>query len=369
MMVEDSPLAAEIRRRIAMAGPMPVSQFMELCLSHPKHGYYMGRDPIGGNGDFITAPEISQIFGELIGLWAAEVWRLMGKPADIHLIELGPGRGTLMLDALRASRAAPEFREALAVHLVETSPALRQRQREALADFDVPIFWHDSLSDIRAGPAIVLANEFFDALPIHQAIKQSDGWHERVVALDKEGDLTFALAAAPLHSFDQILPNQVRRAPVGAIYEWRPDHVAGDMSRRVLQNGGAALVIDYGHSRSAAGDTLQAVRGHAYSDPLAEPGLADLTAHVDFEALASSARSAGARTHGPIEQAVFLRRIGIDIRAAVLRAVAPPGIATKIEAAVARLTDRGKTGMGALFKVMALSHPVLACLPGFDSST
>jgi NADH dehydrogenase [ubiquinone] 1 alpha subcomplex assembly factor 7 len=369
MMIEDSPLAAEIRRQIWTAGPMPVSQFMELCLSHPEHGYYMGRDPIGSNGDFITAPEISQIFGELIGLWTAEVWRLMGKPADVHLIELGPGRGTLMLDALRASKVAPEFLRALALHLVETSPALRQRQRDALADFDVPIFWHGSLSDIPAGPSIVLANEFFDALPIHQAIKQSDGWHERVVALDKEGDLAFGLAAAPLRSFDQTLPHQMRQAPVGAIYEWRPDHVAGDMSHRVLEDGGAALVIDYGHARSAAGDTLQAVRGHAYSDPLAEPGLADLTAHVDFEALVSSARSAGARTHGPIEQAVFLRRIGIDIRAAALKAVAPPAIATKIDAGVARLTDGGRTGMGALFKVMAVSHPVLAFLPGFESST
>jgi NADH dehydrogenase [ubiquinone] 1 alpha subcomplex assembly factor 7 len=369
MMVEDSPLAAEIRRRISMAGPMPVSQFMGLCLSHPEHGYYMARDPIGGRGDFITAPEISQIFGELIGLWAAEVWRLMGEPADIHLIELGPGRGTLMLDALRASRAAPEFRKALAVHFVETSPALRLRQRATLADFDVRILWHRSLSDIPAGPAIVLANEFFDALPIHQAIKQLDGWHERVVALDKKGALTFGLAAAPLRSFDRTLPHQVQQAPVGAIYEWRPDHMARDISRRVLQHGGAALVIDYGHARSAAGDTLQAVRGHAYNDPLAAPGLTDLTAHVDFEALASSARSAGARIHGPIEQAVFLRRIGIDIRAAALKAVAPPAMATKIDASVARLTAGGRTGMGALFKVMALSHPVLALLPGFDSST
>jgi NADH dehydrogenase [ubiquinone] 1 alpha subcomplex assembly factor 7 len=369
MMVEDNPLAAEIRRRISMAGPMPVSQFMELCLSHPEHGYYMARDPLGSHGDFITAPEISQIFGELIGLWAAEVWRLIGRPADIHLIELGPGLGTLILDALRASKAAPEFRTALAVHLVETSPALRQRQRETLADFDVPIFWHGSLSDIPAGPAIVLANEFFDALPIHQAIKQSDGWHERVVAFDKEGDLAFGLAAAPLRSFDQALPHQVRRAPVGAIYEWRPDRVVADMSRRVSQDGGAALVIDYGHATSAPGDTLQAVRGHSYSDPLAEPGLADLTAHVDFEALASSARSAGARTHGPIEQAVFLRRIGIDIRAVALKAAAPQAMTTKIDASVARLTAGGRTGMGALFKVIALSHPELASLPGFDSST
>jgi NADH dehydrogenase [ubiquinone] 1 alpha subcomplex assembly factor 7 len=368
MMAEDSPLAVEIRQRISMAGPMPVSQFMDLCLSHREHGYYMTRDPIGGHGDFITAPEISQMFGELIGLWAAEVWQLMGKPAGIHLIELGPGRGTLMLDVLRASRAAPEFRKALAVHLVETSAAFRRRQRETLADLDAPMLWHDSLSDIPPGPGIVLANEFFDALPIHQAIKQSDGWHERVVSLDKEGGLTFGLAVAPLRSLDKTLPHQLRQVPVGAIYEWRPDHAVLDISRRMLRDGGAALVIDYGHARSAAGDTLQAVRAHAYSDPLAEPGLADLTAHVDFEAFAASARSAGARTHGPIEQAVFLRRIGIDIRAAALKAVAP-AMATEIDASVARLTAGGGTGMGELFKVMALSHPALRSLPGFDSST
>jgi SAM-dependent MidA family methyltransferase len=189
-----------------------------------------------------------------------------------------------------------------------------------------------------------------------------------VVALDEGGDLTFGLAAAPLRSFDKTLPHHVRQAPLGSIYEWRPDRVAGDLSRRVLQ-GGAALVIDYGHARSAAGDTLQAVRGHAFSDPLAEPGLADLTAHVDFEALASSAKSAGVRTHGPIEQAVFLRRMGIDIRAAVLKAAATPAMAAKIDSSVARLTAGGRTGMGALFKVMALSDPVLALLPGFDGSS
>jgi NADH dehydrogenase [ubiquinone] 1 alpha subcomplex assembly factor 7 len=369
MIVEDSPLATEIRRRISTAGPMPVSRFIDLCMSHPEHGYYMTRDPIGGHGDFITAPEISQIFGELIGLWSAEVWRLMGRPAAVGLAELGPGHGTLMLDALRASRAVPEFRKALAVHLVETSPVLRQRQQETLADLDAPIFWHYSLSEVPAGPAIVVANEFFDALPIHQAIKQYDGWHERVIALGRDGDLTFGLAPAPMRLFDRALPSQVREAPVGAIFEWRPDHVVLDMSRRALRGGGAALVIDYGHVKSAAGETLQAVRGHAYSDPLAEPGLADLTAHVDFEALASSAARAGARIHGPIEQAVFLRRIGIDIRAAALKAAAPPAIETKIDASVARLTACGKTGMGALFKVIALSHPTLTLLPGFDSST
>ncbi len=368
MTAEDVPLAAEIRRRIASAGPMPVSRFMELCLSHPEHGYYMTRDPIGGAGDFITAPEISQMFGELIGLWAAEVWRLMGEPATVALIELGPGRGTLMLDALRATKAAPEFRKALTAHLVETSPALRQRQRGTLADLDAPIQWHDQLADVPEGPSIIIANEFFDALPVNQVVKCGDGWHERVVALDANDQLTFGIAPEPLRRFEQTVPPKVRTAPDGTIYEWRSDHIVLEMSRRVLRAGGAALVIDYGHTESADGETLQAVRAHAYSDPLATPGLADLTAHVDFEALAASAQCLGARVHPPIEQALFLRRLGIETRAAALKAVAPPAVAPKIDTAVGRLTEGGKTGMGTMFKVIGLSHHALESLPGFDSA-
>ena len=368
-MVEDTPLAAEIRRRIASAGPMPVSQFMDLCLSHPEHGYYMTRDPIGGTGDFLTAPEMSQIFGELIGLWSAEVWRLMGAPAGVGLIELGPGRGTLMLDALRASKAVPEFRKALTAHLVETSPALRQRQHDTLADLALPVQWHDHLADVPEAPSIIIANEFFDALPVNQVVKQKDGWHERVVELDSFDRLSFGIAAEPLRRFEQTLPPAVRAAGNGTIYEWRSDHMVLEMSRRILRAGGAALVIDYGHTKSAAGETLQAVRAHGYTDPLAAPGLADLTAHVDFEALSSSAECIGARTHGPIEQATFLRRLGIETRAAALKTVAPPAMAPKIDTAVARLTDESRTGMGAMFKVIGVSQRPLEALPGFDSAT
>jgi NADH dehydrogenase [ubiquinone] 1 alpha subcomplex assembly factor 7 len=369
-MAEDlAPLAAEIRRRISLAGPMPVAQFMDLALSHPECGYYMTRDPLGRAGDFITAPEISQMFGELIGLWAAEVWRLMGQPAAVRLIELGPGRGTLMLDALRAAKASPEFHNALIAHLVETSPVLQRRQRETLAGLKVPTLWHGELADVPGGPSIVIANEFFDALPVHQAIRQSDGWHERVVELRADGAFAFGLAAEPLRLFEHTLPPALRNAPDGAIYEWRTDHMVSDICRRILHGGGAALVIDYGHIRSAAGETLQAVRGHSYVDALAAPGLADLTAHVDFSALAFSAECIGARTHGPIEQARFLQRIGIETRAAALKATAPNGMASKIDAAVARLTAGGKTGMGTMFKVLAFTDPQLGALPGFDSAT
>jgi NADH dehydrogenase [ubiquinone] 1 alpha subcomplex assembly factor 7 len=360
-----SPLESEIRRRIVEFGPMPVSQFMELGLSHPEHGYYMTRDPFGRAGDFVTAAEISQIFGELIGLWAAEVWRLMERPDTISLIELGPGRGTLMRDALRAAKAVPDFRKALRLHLVETSPALERRQRATLGDCDAAIEWHISLASVSEAPAIIIANEFFDALPVHQIVKKPDGWHERVVKLNDAGEFAFGLAAEPLPNAEQMLPSGVRNAPCGALYEWRTDDIALDIGHRALR--GAALVIDYGHVESAPGDTLQAVRGHQYCEPLAAPGSADLTAHVDFAALARAAQCAGARVHGPIEQAMFLRELGIDARAAMLKRAATPVQVHEIDMAVARLTDAGKTGMGSLFKVIAFSHPGLNILPGFQS--
>ena len=178
---EFSPLEREIRRLIGVAGPMPIAQYMRLCLTHPQHGYYINRDPLGAGGDFVTSPEISQMFGELIGLWMAAVWRQMGGPEDIRIIELGPGRGTLMHDALRAAKVVDGFRSAIVVHLVEISPALQQIQERRLADLDVPVLWHTTLDEVPAGASIVIANEFVDALPVHQAVKQDDGWHERAV--------------------------------------------------------------------------------------------------------------------------------------------------------------------------------------------
>src|SRR5690349_4732525 len=222
-MAEAASLEAEIRRLIGLAGPMPVAEFMGHCLGHPRLGYYMTHDPFGSGGDFITSPEISQMFGELLGLWAAAVWRQMDSPDNVQLIELGPGRGTMMLDVLRAANVMPDFRRAIAVHLVETSPALVTRQKQTLANLDVPIVWHDSLADAPEGPAIIVANEFFDAMPINQAVKQADGWHARVVGIDGDGQFAFAIAPEPLKFFEQTLPPQVRMAEVGSIYEWRAD--------------------------------------------------------------------------------------------------------------------------------------------------
>jgi SAM-dependent MidA family methyltransferase len=359
-----SPLEAELRAMISASGPIAVSRYMALCLSHPEHGYYANRDPFGRTGDFITAPEISQMFGELIGLWAAEMWRQMGSPRAVRLIELGPGRGTMMADALRAARALPAFRSALSVHLVETSSALELRQRETLAACGAPIFWHRALAEVPPGVSIILANEFFDALPVHQAIRSAQGWHERLVGLDPAGRLGFAIASAPLSPIVRIPQRLDATAAPGAIFEWRCAKDMRALAARVAGNG-AALIIDYGHTESGLGETLQAVRGHRFADVLAKPGEADLTAHVDFAALRADAKAAGAEVYGPIEQGLFLRRLGIAERAARLKTAAPAK-GDAIDAALARLTGPGPTGMGRLFKALALCDPTLGPLPGFD---
>ena len=362
-----APLETEIRRLIELAGPMPVSQFMSLCLCHPVHGYYTTHDPLGSEGDFITAPEISQMFGELLGLWAAAVWHQMGTPPQVRLIELGPGRGTMMLDMLRAAHVMPDFRKAAAVHLIETSPALLQRQKETLGKVDVPIVWHEALTEVPDGPAIIIANEFFDALPLNQTVRLEDGWHERVVEVDHQGHLAFAVSPEPVKFFEQTLPPQARTAEVGSIYEWRGDGYTLEVARRVVRGGGGALIIDYGHIESMVGDTFQAMRARRRSHPLAAPGFADVTGHVDFQALAQVAEGMGARVHGPIDQATLLRRLGIEKRAANLKKVAPPDKAASVDLALARLTAGGRTGMGTMFKAIGLSAPQLASLPGFDA--
>jgi SAM-dependent MidA family methyltransferase len=359
-------LEAEIRRRIQMAGPMPVRQYMELCLSHPVHGYYTTRDPFGRGGDFITAPEISQVFGELLGLWAASTWHRMGQPENVRLVEIGPGRGTMMLDALRAAQVVPAFRAAIVLHLVEISPALEQRQRQALATIDVPAMWHQSFHDVPDGPVIVLANELFDALPVNQAIKQFNGWYERIVEIDAEGNLAFGISNEVIPLFDQLVPRNLRDAPIGAIYEWRADNLPLALARRVVHQGGAALVIDYGHVESSTGDTLQAVSEHAFVSPLQTPGEVDLTAHVDFQALATAAESMGAEVSPPIEQGRFLRNLGIEKRAAAFRTLGPLAKAVEMENGINRLLAEGPTEMGKLFKVIGLANPSVGKLPGFE---
>ncbi|TVR09609.1 MAG: class I SAM-dependent methyltransferase [Salinarimonadaceae bacterium] len=358
-----TPLGREIARMIALDGPVTVERYMALCLSHPAHGYYMTRDPLGLEGDFVTAPEISQMFGELVGLWAAQVWLDIGAPSPFRLVEFGPGRGTLMADALRAVRAAPGFLEAVSVDLVETSPILTARQQATLAAATVPVRWLRDVSEVPDGPAIYLANEFFDALPIRQFVRAAGGWRERLVGLGGENGLAFGLAP----DADPTITVSGRE---GATLEWQAtgNAVMSDIARRIVSQGGAALAIDYGHLRSGLADTLQAIKNHAFTDVLAEPGEADVTAHVDFAQLGAAARAQGARVHGPTSQGAFLRAMGIDARAQAL-STARPDRAAEIEAARMRLTGDGEEHMGALFKAIAVTAPDGPAPPGFDAVT
>ena len=363
MAEERSPLENEIRRLIVAAGPMPVADYMRLCLTHPEYGYYLTGDPIGTTGDFITAPEISQMFGELIGVWMASVWKQMGSPENVRIVELGPGRGTLMVDALRAAKVVRDFHAAIVLHLVEVSPVLQRQQQERMDTIGLPVLWHATLDDVPTGPSIIIANEFFDALPVYQAVKRANGWHERVIEIGQSGDLVFGVASDPLLHFDTTLPRGLRQSPDGSIYEWRSDRVTLELGRRVRTDG-AALVIDYGHAWYGLGETLQAVAGHQYADPLRSPGQVDLTAHVDFRAVAVSAETIGARIHGPVSQREFLRRLGIDKRAAALKTRAAREKEAEIDIALRRLTATGTGGMGELFKALAIADPRLGQLPG-----
>jgi len=363
--VTDQPLLNEIRTLIKSSGPMPVWRYMELCLMHPHHGYYVSRDPLGREGDFTTAPEVSQMFGELLGLWTASVWKQMGSPQMLRLVELGPGRGTMMADALRALRVLPPLYQSLHVHMVEVNPVLRERQKATLSGVR-NIDWHRSIDNVPEGPCIILANEYFDVLPIHQMVKHEDGWHERTVDVDGNGKLQFGAAAEPTPRFDVLLPPLVRTAPVGAVFEWRPDFEMMKIAARIRDQDGAALIIDYGHLRSDAGDTFQAIARHSFADPLKNPGQADVTAHVDFQALARAAEDVGARVHGPVTQGEFLKRLGIETRALTLMGKTTPEVSADISAALKRLTDSGRGGMGSMFKVLAITEPNLTVVAGLS---
>jgi SAM-dependent MidA family methyltransferase len=362
---DTSPLQTDIKKLIKSSGPMPVWRYMQLCLTHPEHGYYVSRDPLGREGDFTTAPEISQMFGELLGLWAASVWKTLGAPTLLRLIELGPGRGTMMADALRALKVLPQLYQALSVHLVEINPVLREKQKATLSTVR-NIAWHDSIDEVPAGPCIIFANEYFDVLPVHQAVKGEHGWHERVIEIDPVGKLVFGVAAEPMPRFELLLPSLVRAAPVGAVFEWRPDAEIMKLASRVREQSGAALIIDYGHLRSDAGDTFQAIARHIFADPLQNPGQADVTAHVDFDALRRAAEDVGARVHGPVTQGEFLKRLGIETRALGLMAKASNEVSEEIAVALKRLTEGGRGGMGSMFKVIGISSQNVTELVGFS---
>ena len=334
---EDAALPERLARAITLAGPIPVAQFMAAANAH----YYATRDPLGKAGDFITAPEISQMFGELIGLWCADLWDRAGRP-DSHWVELGPGRGTLAGDALRSMAKAGL---APPVHLVETSPVLRAAQGERVPHAT----WHDAVDTLPTDrPLLIVANEFFDALPIRQLVRRGADWHERFVAA--QDTLFLPIAGKPVPA--AVIPEELRDAAPGAIIETCPAAVAivRALSARIAAQGGALLVIDYGYDGPAIGDTLQAVRGHAPANPFEAPGEQDLTAHVDFATLAAAAQVAGATAWGPVAQGDFLVALGIDTRAAAL-ARAAPDRRDEIAAARTRLVG----DMGRLFRAMALT--------------
>ncbi|SIS67126.1 SAM-dependent methyltransferase, MidA family [Roseivivax lentus] len=347
-----------LRMRIAAEGPMSIAEYMTHCLHHPRFGYYATRDPLGAGGDFTTAPEISQMFGELLGLALAQSWQDQGAPAHFVLAELGPGRGTLMADLLRATAAVPGFHDAAHVTLVEASPTLRLRQRETLRAH--PADWVNAIGDLPEAPLFFVANEFFDALPVRQFLRNGPGWRERVIGLDGD-DLTFGLgerAARPdlAHRMDDTEEGdlvEIGHAAQGAMAE---------LGHRIEARGGAGLVVDYGDGPSL-GDTFQAVHGHEKVSPLDTPGAADLTAHVDFAALAGAARPARAST--PVPQGVFLERLGITARAqALARRLSGPALESHI-AAHRRLTHPDE--MGSLFKVMGIVHSAAKLPPGLDT--
>jgi SAM-dependent MidA family methyltransferase len=352
---EPTALFGTIQALIDSGGPIGVDRYFHLCVADPEHGYYRTREPFGTAGDFVTAPEISQLFGEMIGLFLVQAWQGAGWPTAMKLCELGPGRGTLMADILRVlKQVAPTLYAACEVHLVETSERLRAIQAATLSGSGKTIAWHERIEEVPAGPALIVANEFLDALPVRQFVMRDGRFLERVVALDGDRLLKFGVADAQA---DATLPDDAGRQPEGTIYEQAPlrEAVALTVADRLVRQDGLALFIDYGHIVSGYGDTLQAVRRQAFDDPLAHPGEADLTSHVDFEAIAAACDSVGAQALLPMTQGDFLIRMGLVERAGQLGRGKSAAQQAAISEAVERLAGHGPGKMGELFKVLAVT--------------
>lgn len=357
-----------IRGIIAQDGPIPVSRFFELALSGRDDSYYMNRDPFGAGGDFITSPEISQVFGECIGAWCIDLWRQMGSPSSFRLVELGPGRGTLMSDMLRAGRMHAPFIEACTVSFVEVSPFLRKLQQQRLSTFPAErTFWFERFEQVPADrPMIVIANEFFDALPARQFVRTDKGWFERCVGLDSQGDFMFGVAPEP--EVSARIPERLVSSRAGSVFEVSEASVltAGLIGRALHGCGGALLAIDYGFEGPAIGDTLQAIKSHRHVDVLDYVGDCDLTFHVDFSTLAAALTRQGAHCLGVVEQGALLRSLGARERTEQLKARASAAQATKLENAFVRLTS--PEGMGRLFKALCAVSPTTLSPAGFQAS-
>lgn len=357
-----SPLTPIIREKIAAGGPISIADFMGLALSHPEHGYYIKRDPLGARGDFITSPEISQIFGEMIGLWCAQIWAQMGG-GPISIVELGPGRGTLMNDLLRATKSAVGFHESITIHMVETSPTLAHAQYLTLRDAHPRIEWLDSVDELPANRTLVIANEFFDALPIKQYVMTKEGMREKRVSWNLEkNSFEFILAEPGL-----MLAKSGTTIPEGTVMEHSPAcrSVMRKLAGHIKQHGGAALVIDYGYLGEAHHDTLQALKSHLFHPVLSDPGEADITAHVDFTSLMDIAREAGNIVSPLTNQGEFLIRMGAQLRLEILLRHATPEQRENLTSGLNRLI--APQAMGELFKVMGFVHDARIELPGLTT--
>jgi NADH dehydrogenase [ubiquinone] 1 alpha subcomplex assembly factor 7 len=357
-----APLGERIARHIRAEGPLSLALYMALALYDREGGYYARHRPIGAAGDFVTAPEISQVFGELLGLWCADLWDRSGRPDPVILAELGPGRGTMMADLLRAAALVPAFRRALRLHLVEASASLREEQRARLAAA-APVLV-DRVEDLPEGPLIVVANEFLDALPVRQLVRGAAAWAERLVALGPDGGLVFAQGPQE-PALRHLVPASLREAAPGTIVEICPAalSLAAMLGRRFARHWGAALFVDYGYFPSTPGPTLRALSRHRPVPVLATPGDADLSADVDFAAFAEAARAGGAATYGPVPQGRFLRALGAEARLAGLALQATAAQRESLASGLARLLD--PAAMGALFRALALTSPGLPRPDGF----
>ncbi len=358
----EAPLLPLIRDLIRNQGPISVADYMALALDHPDFGYYRTQDPFGAAGDFITAPEISQVFGELLGLWLAIAWQEAGEPSPFRLIELGPGRGQLMADLIRATANVPGFPDGADLHLVESSERLRAVQRRALPDIEID--WHERFETVPEGPLFLIGNEFLDALPVHQLVRTESGWAERVLTVADDGGLGFSSRPATPALVNLVAGSD--KAAVGDVAEVSParNALVEAIGKRLLRDGGVALLIDYGAwVDRPTGDTLQAVSQHQPVDPLCRPGLADITTQVDFRSIGKAAEAGGAATFGPLPQGTFLRGLGIEPRIASLLRDADEEQRQILRSALFRLTDAG--AMGEIFKVLVLASPNGPMPPAF----
>ncbi|MCD6035867.1 MAG: class SAM-dependent methyltransferase [Rickettsiales bacterium] len=365
-----TPLAKHLVTLIREQGPMNIAQFMAEALGHPQYGYYMAREPFGAEGDFTTAPEISQMFGELIGIWCAHHWQAIGAPRNTIVVELGPGRGTLMKDFLRGTKSVYGFHDAITIHLVESSPRLREIQAQTLKEsYGVEVCWHEHVATLPSQTMLLVANEFFDALPVHQYVKTPQGWREKHISITRDGAALQFMLSPNSSPFTLALDEQYTQAPDGAVFEYSPlsTTIMGEMASRIAKEGGMGLIIDYGYTRTRRtpewNETLQAVQKHQFHPILQDIGNADITAHVDFSALVQEAERQGVHCYGPVGQGHLFNHLGIEMRAKALLNHATPKQQEAIVSAVERLVT--EQHMGILFKALAITHPLMDRPAGF----